>query len=194
MPHNVSIIDDDPSTCRALKRLLTVAGYSASTYNSANAYLEEKEIHSDCILLDVHMPGLDGFGFQESLKSLQNPSPIIFLTGRGDVPMSVRAMRAGASDFLLKPVDESDLISAIDRAIANVNHGSTQKRGIQKERLAKLTTREKQVLDEILTGALNKQIADTLQIAERTVKMHRGRVMRKLDAKNLLDLAAYKPS
>jgi len=193
MTGTVTIIDDDPSTCRALKRLLDIAGYSASTYNSAKAYLADTEkIHPDCLLLDIHMPDLDGLALQEKLNEQNSRVSIVFLTGRGDVPMSVRAMRAGASDFLLKPVDEKDLFAALDRAMSEPQAGGLEPldRDLQ-ALLDTLTSREREVLGEVLTGALNKQISGTLQIAERTVKMHRSRVMRKLKAKSVLDLAVY---
>lgn len=189
----VAIIDDDPSTCRALQRLLEVAGFSTTVFGSARAFLQNGELDEpDCILLDVHMPDLDGFDLQEKLNVNQSRSPIVFLTGRGDVPMSVRAMQSGASDFLLKPVDEEDLVSAINRAMARPDKDLDANALQRLEKLKSLTAREREVLDEILKGALNKQIANTLQIAERTVKMHRSRVMHKLRAESVLDLAPYR--
>jgi FixJ family two-component response regulator len=193
MAKTVTIIDDDPSTCRALKRLLEIAGYTTSSYNSAKEYLDDMgDSQPDCFLLDVHMPGLDGLSLQQKLNEQRNKSPVVFMTGRGDVPMSVRAMRAGASDFLLKPVDEADLLDALQQAMTTSQQSLSPDDQERLKRLKTLTAREREVLGEILTGALNKQIANTLQIAERTVKMHRSRVTRKLEAKSVLDLAAFK--
>ncbi|MEP3045453.1 MAG: response regulator [Roseibium sp.] len=190
---NVCIVDDEPSTCRALQRLLRVAGYNAQAYTSAEDFLaSDQTTQAECLLLDVHMPNIDGFALQSMLNGRPGIPPIVFLTGAGDVPMSVRAMQAGAANFLLKPVDETELIDAIEHAMASNPNSSRTDQKFLLERLQNLTVRERDVLTELLTGALNKQIADTLDIAERTVKMHRARIMRKLEAKNLLDLAPYK--
>lgn len=189
----IGIVDDDPSTCRALQRLLRVAGYRVETYLSASEYLSAGPGQGlDCLLLDVHMPGTDGFALQAELGAQHTSPPIVFLTGRGDVPMSVRAMRAGASDFLLKPVDETELLDVIARSISEYPRRERSEEKELRDRLANLTSREREVLGELLTGALNKQIAKKLDIAERTVKMHRSRVMRKLNARTLLDLAPYR--
>ncbi|MEP3429964.1 MAG: response regulator [Roseibium sp.] len=190
---NVCIVDDEPSTCRALQRLLRVAGYNAQAYTSAEDFLaSDQTTQAECLLLDVHMPNIDGFALQSMLNGRPGIPPIVFLTGAGDVPMSVRAMQAGAANFLLKPVDETELIDAIERAVSESPKRFLSDVKVLQERLDSLTARELDVLKELLTGALNKQIADTLDIAERTVKMHRARIMRKLEAKNLLDLAPYK--
>lgn len=198
---NVCIVDDDPSTCRALRRLLNAAGYQTSSRASAVDYLEDMpDPQPDCLLLDMHMPEMSGLNLQQHLTDQGSTLPIVFLTGRGDVPMSVQAMRAGAADFLLKPVDEQDLFAAIDRAISEAQARQEQDQELEETardrqaRLSLLTGREKEVLDGILSGGLNKEIAAALGIAERTVKMHRSRVMRKLQAKTLLDLAPYRKS
>ncbi len=191
----VCVVDDEPSTCRAIQRLLRVAGYDVDAFSSPTEFLaSESSREADCFVLDVHMPGLDGFAVQEKLADRANPPSIVFLTGGGDVPMSVRAMRAGAANFLLKPVDEDALIGAIRTAIAETRSNNDAVEidlGLQ-TRLDRLTARERDVLQVLLTGAMNKQIAEALQIAERTVKMHRARIMRKLGAKSLLDLAPYR--
>lgn len=198
----IYIVDDDPSMRKALRRLLKAAGFEVATFESAQRYLEFKTENAgvagvdpgpECILLDVHLPGLDGLGLQEQLTEDRSVRPIVFLTGRGDVPMSVQAMRGGAVDFLLKPVDEHDLLDAINRALAigYEKQKSEANEDTLTVRLARLTNRERQVLKEMLTGAPNKQIADRLGIAERTVKMHRSRVMHKLEANTMIDLAPY---
>lgn len=198
---NVCIVDDDPSTCRALRRLLNAAGYQTSSRGSAVDYLEDMpDPQPDCLLLDMHMPEMSGLNLQQHLTDQGSALPIVFLTGRGDVPMSVQAMRGGAADFLLKPVDELDLFAAIDRAISEAQARQEQDQELEETardrqaRLSLLTGREKEVLDGILSGGLNKEIAAALGIAERTVKMHRSRVMRKLQAKTLLDLSPYRKS
>ncbi|CTQ77522.1 response regulator transcription factor [Roseibium alexandrii] len=195
--YKVCIVDDDPSTCRALRRLLDAAGYQTTTHQSATEYLAAPATATpDCLLLDIHMPELDGLSLQTKLNETGDAPPIVFLTGRGDVPMSVQAMRAGAADFLLKPVDEDDLFAAIQRAVTERKKDLPPSNADEEKlraHLALLTPREDEVLDVMLTGALNKEIAAKLGIAERTVKMHRARLMRKLDAKTLLDLAPYIP-
>ncbi|WP_422023984.1 response regulator transcription factor [Roseibium sp.] len=193
--YSVCIVDDDPSTCRALRRLLDAAGYQTTAHQSAADYFAAPESQRpDCLLLDIHMPDLDGLSLQRKLNEVGDAPPIVFLTGRGDVPMSVQAMRAGATDFLLKPVDEDDLFAAIQRAVEEGKAklpASGADDDTLRARLALLTPREDEVLSEMLAGSLNKEIAAALGIAERTVKMHRARVMRKLHAKTLLDLAPY---
>jgi FixJ family two-component response regulator len=187
----VVVIDDDASVRRATTRLLTSGGYRVLPFDCAETYLAEADnIDPDCLLLDVHMPGLDGMALQESLSALGAQPPIVFVTGYGDIPMTVRAMKRGAIDFLQKPVDEQDLLTAIATAVAR---GGELRR--ERQQLASLdvlletlTPRESEVFKHIIQGKLNKQIASDLEISEKTVKVHRGRVMSKLEVRSVAEL------
>lgn len=191
MNATVFLVDDDPSVRKGLSRLLKSAGYRVQTFASASEFLEgSPDDNPGCIVLDVQMPRLNGMALQERLTVREYHAPIIFLTGHGDIPMSVRAMKKGAVDFLEKPVDGQDLLTAIERAIAKdrkAREEHNQVRTIQ-ARLNTLTARELEVLRHVITGALNKQIADKLDISEGTVKAHRGRVMEKLGVKSVAEL------
>jgi FixJ family two-component response regulator len=187
----VYLVDDDAGVLKAVARLLQARGYDVRTFTSAQAFLADHDTGvAGCAVLDVAMPDLDGLQLQQALADQGSQRPIIFLTGRGDIPTSVRAMRAGAIDFLTKPVNDTDLLAAIGRAekedaehrSANASLGSIQ------ARLAMLTPREREVMTHVVAGRLNKQIAGDLGTVEKTVKVHRGRVMSKLGVRSVADL------
>lgn len=187
----VHIVDDDASFRKSLERLLRVRGYQTEAFESADAFLRSGIMNrAGCILLDVHMPGLDGLALQQALARTRCTMPVIFLTGRGDIPMSVRAIKAGAADFLTKPVDVDVLLGALRKAFEeNARRREEQvAQDAVRERVQTLTERELDVLRHLLTGALNKQIGGDLEIAEKTVKVHRGRVMEKMGVSSVAEL------
>jgi FixJ family two-component response regulator len=187
----VFIVDDDDRVLRALSRLVAGAGFPTRAYSSSQAFLADHDpVVRGCAVLDVAMPGLDGFHLQRLLSADRICRPIIFITGRGDVPMSVRAMQDGAIDFLTKPVDADDLLTAVERARA-VQANALRARGeieLIEAKLTTLTPRERQVLPYIIAGRLNKQIAGTLGTVEKTIKVHRARMMQKLGVRTVQDL------
>jgi len=187
----VYVIDDDESVRRSLARLLRAAGLNAETFPSAQAFLErELPDRTACLVLDVRMPGPSGLDLQAALAQTGRIVPIIFLTGYGNVPMSVQAMKDGAVDFLQKPLDEKELLAAVDRALARCRAARAEQaeRDVIQRRYDTLTPRERQVLGLVVAGLLNKQIAANLGAAEKTIKIHRGRVMRKMAAASVADL------
>ena len=187
----IFIIDDDASMRDALSYLLLAAGYEFEAFASAEAFLERPRFEGvGCIILDVRMSGMSGLDLQRELAHVHCPMPIIFITAHGDIPMSVEAMKRGAIDFLPKPFDDEQLLGAMEAAIARHGQARTvcdETQAIE-ERIKKLTPREYEVFRYVITGLLNKQIAAELNIAERTVKIHRGRVMEKLAAQSVADL------
>jgi FixJ family two-component response regulator len=189
--YTVFVVDDDTAVSKALSRLLSANGWRVRSFASAEAFLEAREPDAaGCLVLDVNLPGLDGLALQQRLRETGEDLPIVFLTGHGDIPMSVRAMKAGASDFLTKPVEGDRLDAALRVAIeAHAsqlrNHGDT--RNLRK-RLDALTPREREVLTAIVEGKLNKQIAFDLGIVEQTVKYHRARIMERMQAKSVAEL------
>jgi len=187
----VFVIDDEPSVRRSLSRLLKAAGYDVEVFASAQDFLRhESDEELACLVLDVKMPGLNGLELQEALTAANRHVPIIFVTGHGDIPTSVRAMRGGATDFLSKPFDADNLIAAIERALETARKQlkeEAERREIE-QRLAELTPREQEVLRHVITGELNKQIAGNLGASEKTIKVHRGRVMRKMQAHSVAEL------
>jgi FixJ family two-component response regulator len=187
----IFIIDDDASMRDALSYLLLAAGYEFEAFPSAEAFLERKRFEGvGCLVLDVRMPAMTGLDLQRELADVHCPMPIIFITAHGDIPMSVEAMKRGAIDFLPKPFDDEQLLGAIEAAIERYGQTRTvcdETQAIQ-ERIKKLTPREYEVFRYVITGMLNKQIAAELNIAEHTVKIHRGRVMEKLAARSVADL------
>jgi FixJ family two-component response regulator len=187
----VFVVDDEASMRKGLTRLLTAAGFRVETFPSSQEFLRRPLDESlCCALFDVQMPGLNGLELQETLAACARPLPIIFITGHGDIPTSVRAMRAGAIDFLSKPFDEKDLLGAIARALEK-GRGDLDVRAQSATavtRLATLTPREHEVLLHVLRGELNKQIADALGASEKTIKVHRGRVMHKMQVQSVADL------
>jgi FixJ family two-component response regulator len=190
-PPTVIVVDDDEGVCRALDRLLRSAGYQAQTFTSPTAFLTRLPRDGPgCLVLDVSMPGLNGLQLQEHLAEFGRAWPILFVTGHGDIPTSVRAMKAGAVDFLTKPVDDGALLSAIAQALA-LDGAARAERSARHEleaRVARLTPREYEVFCLVVTGLLNKQIAARLGTTEKTIKVHRGRVMEKLEVQSLAEL------
>jgi len=185
------LVDDDPAVLKAITRLLNAAGYRTKSFSSPQEFLSAHDPSiPGCAIIDLVMSELDGLHLQQALLETGSERPIIFLSGKGDVLTSVRAMKAGAVDFLTKPVKREALFSAVVRA-AKVDALSRQKRDESKsigDRLATLTHREREVLGYVIAGRLNKQIAASLGTVEKTVKVHRGRMMSKLGVKSVADL------
>jgi FixJ family two-component response regulator len=187
----IFVVDDDAAVRRSLMRLLRSAGWNAEAFASAGDLLERAPITGPgCVLLDVHMPGMNGLELQERMINAGIFLPVVFLSGKGDIPMSVRAMKHGAVDFLVKPVEEDILFQALDQAIRQqaAEAATRDTRDNIMARLALLSSREREVLEGVLGGRLNKQIAYDLGIAEKTVKAHRGRVMEKMEAHTVAEL------
>ena len=187
----IFIVDDDIAFNKSLARLVKSIGFEVETYTSAEEFLEKRPYKGpSCLLLDVRMPGLTGPVLQRELAHRNITIPVIFLTAHGDVPTGVKAMKDGAIDFLLKPVEEKKLFEAIDRALDKHRQLETKLKEIDKTNrlLASLTPREYEILRWIITGMLNKQIAYGLKITERTVKAHRSQVMQKLNVVSVAEL------
>ncbi|MCP5450399.1 MAG: response regulator transcription factor [Gammaproteobacteria bacterium] len=187
----VYLLDDEPEMRKALTRLLRAQGLAVRSFANARELLAEPPPRGPaCLVLDVAMPEMDGLQVQERLRERGVDLPIVFLTGRGDIPMSVRALKAGAEDFLTKPVDGADLLRAIRAALQRGADRRTRSDDLAalRERLALLTPREREVLGHVIAGKLNKQIAAALGTGEQNVKVHRGRLMRKLGLKSVADL------
>jgi FixJ family two-component response regulator len=188
----VHVVDDDDSLRKAVTRLLRVAGYDVRAYTSAGdfALASRENDRRGCVLLDVRMPGPSGLDLQEALAREDEPLSVIFLTAHGDVQTSVRAMKAGAIDFLTKPVKRDMLLNAVRTALARdmKAHLSHEQQRDLRARFGKLTARERDVFDLVVAGRLNKQIAAELGMAERTVKAHRAQVMAKMGATSLAEL------
>jgi FixJ family two-component response regulator len=187
----IHVVDDDASMRTALLRLLDAAGHEARGYSSTGEFLlQPLPDRPGCLLLDLRLPGPSGLELQAALQRQGNPLPVVFLTGHANVDSSVRAMKAGAVDFLTKPVKRDVLLDAVRRALAldATRRSARGEAGRLRERFASLTPRERRVFDLVVAGKLNKQIADELGIAERTVKRERGQVMAKLDAGSVADL------
>ncbi len=187
----ISVVDDDSSVRKGLVRLLQVTGYTARNFDSATSFLKHPAADGpSCVILDVHMPGLTGLELQTELTRLQRDEQIIFITAHPAVPMSVQAMKGGAVDFLIKPFEEAELYAAIERALARSNEQRRARsaRTAARALLDSLTPREFEVLQLVVAGLLNKQIADELHSAISTIKVHRGRVMEKLGVASVPDL------
>jgi len=188
----VYLVDDDPGVLKALSRLLRAKGYDVRAYSSPVVFLEEHDVAvPGCAVLDVSMPGLDGLVLQHALAATNGfHRPVVFVTGKGDIPTSVSAMKAGAIDFLTKPVKDVDLFEAISRAEAR----DTESRWLHSElesmqaKVDTLTPREREVLTHVVAGRLNKQIAGDLGTVEKTIKVHRSRMMKKLSIRTVADL------
>jgi FixJ family two-component response regulator len=191
-PPDVFLVDDDPSVRRALARLIKSAGHQVQTFASAQEFLGTRAGGEEaaCLVLDVRMPGLTGIELQRQLQSLNRNVPIVFLTGHGNIPMSVQAMKAGAVDFLPKPVKDTDLLRAIEQALARALRDRDERNELEhaRERVEKLTPREREVMVLVVRGLLNKQVAFELGTVEKTIKVHRARVMEKMQVDSLADL------
>jgi FixJ family two-component response regulator len=187
----IHVVDDDPSFRTAVTRLLRAAKYEVRGYPSASEFLDsDSSAGPGCILLDLRMPGASGLDLQQSLARMEERLPVIFLTGHGDIPASVRAMKAGAVDFLTKPVRRETLLAAIQNALG-VDAKGRAARAVLRElhnRYENLTPREREVLVHVVSGKLNKQIAFDLGAAERTIKAHRASIMEKLGVQSVAEL------
>jgi FixJ family two-component response regulator len=188
----VFLVDDDDSVRNALARLIRTAGYEIKTFASAQEFIESKpEITAvACLVLDVRLPGLNGLDLQDALRAAKVPIPIVFITGHGDIPMSVKAMKAGAVDFLPKPVRAETLLPAIEQALARASRERAEGAELEdiRRRLNALTPREREVMVWVVKGTLNKQIAFELGTVEKTIKVHRARVMEKMEVGSLAEL------
>jgi RNA polymerase sigma factor (sigma-70 family) len=190
-PIHVAIIDDDERMLKALARLVKSVGMQAATFATAHEFLDNPiREHTDCVITDMRMPGLDGLGLQEKLHQVLPDLSVVFLTGYGKVSASVRAMKAGAIDFLEKPVEDEWLLAAIARAVDRTRQSRAariEREDLQK-RFDRLTPREREIFALITAGLLNKQVGAELGTAEKTIKVHRARVLEKMKAKSLADL------
>jgi FixJ family two-component response regulator len=187
----IFLIDDDVSVREGLSGLIESVGLPVQTFGSALEFLAAKPVEAEgCVVLDINMPGMNGLELQREMNVSGISLPVIFLTGHGDIPMTVHALKAGAVHFLTKPVREDELMAAIRQALENdreVRSGRAEMRKLR-ERFDLLAPRERQVMQLVVSGRLNKQIAHELGISERTIKLHRGQVMRKMGAESLADL------
>jgi len=187
----IAIVDDDASVQRGLQRLVRSAGWKVETFASAQEFLARSRTElPNCVLLDLQLPGLSGLDLQKRMAEVGLEIPIVFLTGHGNIPVSVQAMKAGAVQFLTKPVDEQELLQAIEEAVERDRRTRQQQVEMSelRDRYESLTGREQEVMQKVISGMLNKQIAADLKITEDTVKFHRGHIMRKMNADSLADL------
>jgi len=187
----IAIVDDDASVQRGLQRLIRSAGWKVETFASAQEFLARSRTElPNCVLLDLQLPGLSGLDLQKRMAEVGLEIPIVFLTGHGNIPVSVQAMKAGAVQFLTKPVDEQELLQAIEEAVERDRRARQQQVEMSelRDRYESLTGREQEVMQKVISGMLNKQIAADLKITEDTVKFHRGHIMRKMNADSLADL------
>ena len=187
----IAIVDDDLSVRRSLQRLVRSGGWKAESFASAQEFLARTGPETpSCVVLDLQLPGLSGLDLQKRMAEVGLEIPIVFLTGHGNIPTSVQAMKAGAVEFLTKPVDEQDLFRAIHEAIERDRRTRQKQEELRelRDRYELLTAREQEIMQQVISGLLNKQIAAELRITEFTVKFHRGHVMRKMRADSLADL------
>jgi len=187
----VFVVDDDPSVRSSLTFLLSSVGLQVESFDSAETFLRKKPPDApSCLVLDVRLRGLSGLDFQRDLAVRNIRIPIVFVTGHGDIPMSVRAMKAGAIEFLTKPYRDQDLLDAVRIALERDRARREQEKGLTdlRQRFESLTPREQEVISMVVLGRLNKQIADQLGTAENTVKVHRRRAMEKMNAQSFADL------
>jgi FixJ family two-component response regulator len=187
----IAIVDDDPSVREGLRSLLRSAGWRVETFASAQEFLARPGAEVPCcLILDLQLPGLSGLDLQKRMAEVELEIPIVFLTGHGDIPASVQAMKAGAVEFLTKPFDEEELLQAIREALERDRRDRQRRAEISelRTRYESLTAREQEVMQQVVSGLLNKQVAGELKISEFTVKVHRGQVMRKMHADSLADL------
>jgi len=191
----VFVVDDDQALCQSLSWLLESVGLNVETYVSGQAYLDNYEPNrKGCLLIDIRMKGMSGFELQEKLNLLGNRIPIVMITGHGDIPMAVRAMKTGAVDFITKPFNDQLLLDLIQKVLAEdaqrqqMTQVSDSNRSEIFERYTSLTTREKEIMERVVDGKLNKQIAYELGISMKTVELHRAHVMQKMQVKSLAEL------
>ncbi len=193
-PATIYLVDDDASFLTAVSRLLRAGGYAVQIFSSSAEFLQRPAGDTlGCVVLDLHMPGAGGLELQTALAEADDPMPVIFLTGHGDIPTSVRAMRQGAVDFLTKPVKKEPLFEAVGRALAR-NVAERERRACLRalqERYDTLTPREREVLAHVIAGQLNKQIAGDLHTCERTIKAHRAAIMNKLSLQSVAELVRF---
>ena len=187
----VFVVDDDPSIRRSLANLLRSVGFRVDSFTTAQEYLESAPVEAPgCLVLDVRLPGMSGLDLQREIARSRKPRPIVFITGHGDVPMAVQAMKGGAIEFLTKPFREQDLLDAIRRAIDLDSHMRSAQAVLAdlETRFESLSPREREVFQRVVAGLPNKQIAAELGLSEATVKVHRGQVMEKMHASSVPDL------
>jgi len=191
-PPIIFVVDDDNAFRESISRLLRAGGYAVQAFGSAMEFLQWPRADAPgCVLLDLDMPGLSGLDVQSALARSENPLPVVFLTGKGDIPTTVHAMRAGADDFLTKPARKEVVFAAVKRALARDTEARAQRtrRRELRARFEALTPREREVLTHVLSGQLNKQIAFDLDTSERTIKAHRANLMAKLKVQSVAELA-----
>lgn len=187
----VFVVDDDPSIRRAIKRLVESVGLRVEGLGSAQEFLRSQRPDApSCLVLDVRLPGMSGLDFQRELREANIHIPIIFITAHGDIPMTVRAMKAGAVEFLTKPFRDQELLDAIQQGLERDQAKRAQEAEVRKlrERFESLTPRERELLPWVVSGLLNKKIADAIEASEATVKVHRSQLMRKMGASSMADL------
>jgi len=187
----VVVIDDDAGVRSALRSLLRSAGFQIETFASVAAFMNPPPAAQvGCLILDVRLPDISGLDFQAEIDRLRMNLPIVFMTGHGDIPMTVKAMRAGAIDFLAKPFLDQEMLDAVAKALAHSRRVREEERGIaeQRRRFETLSPREREIMAHVVTGLMNKQIAHVVGLSEITVKIHRGNVMRKMNVRSLPDL------
>jgi FixJ family two-component response regulator len=187
----IFLVDDDPGVLKALSRMLDTKGYEVRAFSSSTEFLAQHDPSTPgCAIFDVSMPGLDGIELQAALKAGGVERPVIFITGVGDIPVSVQAMKAGAVDFLTKPLKSQQLLAAIAQAAETETQAVELRNELASvnDRISRLTPREREVLTHVIAGRLNKQIAADLGTVEKTIKLHRGRMMRKMGVRTVADL------
>jgi len=186
----VSVVDDDALVLRSLERVLKSGGFAVRTFPSPEDFLARRPAGPGCVVLDMAMPGLSGLELQKALAHSGDPCPVVFLSGQSDIPATVEAMKAGAVDFLTKPVERGKLLESVRAALARdvVDRAARERSDAVAVQVASLTAREREVLELVAEGLLNKQIAARLGTAEKTVKVHRARAMRKMGAGSVAEL------
>lgn len=190
----VHVVDDDESFLRSVSRLLRASGFEVATFSSVESFLQRTDASAPgCVVTDLQMPRQSGLDLQKALARSRNPLPVVFLTSKGDIPTSVRAMRGGAEDFLTKRAPKAQLIDAVERALRRGESEAQHRnrRASAQGKLASLTPRERTVLGGVARGLLNKEIADEMKLAERTVKLHRSNVAAKLGLRSAAELALF---